>query len=90
MYDFFGPRPAPSTRRIIFYLILKKSHHTFITGVTNEDEESCVYPPAEPLERERLLQKHWTETVLKEKYLVVVLRSEELTNCNPVPAPNGA
>ena len=56
MYDAFTPSSTPSTERIIDYLSLKKSYHTFTTEVTNAyvhvDEECYVDPPAERLEQQ--------------------------------------
>ena len=58
MYDAFAPSSTPSTGRVIDFLSLKKSCHTF-TDVTNanihdEDEECYVDPPAEWLEQAAL------------------------------------
>ena len=53
MYDAFAPCSTPSTGRIIDYLSLKKSYHTFTAHVTNtyfhvdEDEECHVDLPAQ-------------------------------------------
>ena len=61
MYDAFAPSSTPSTGRIIDYLSVKKSHHTFTTDVTNayflvdEDEECYVDPPSEWLEQQAAL-----------------------------------
>ena len=53
MYDVFAPSSMPREGRIIDYLSLKKSGHTF-TAVTNacfhvDEDEECYYvdPPAE-------------------------------------------
>ena len=35
MFDVFAPSSTPSTERVIDYLTLKKSHHTFTADVTN-------------------------------------------------------
>ena len=58
MYDAFAPSSTPSTGRIIDYLSLEESYHTFTADVTNayfhvdEDEECYVDPPAEWLEQQ--------------------------------------
>ena len=61
--DAFAPCSTPNTGRIIDYLRLKKSYHTFTADVTNayflvdEDEECYVNPPAEWLEQQTALGK---------------------------------
>ena len=58
MYDVFVPSSTASTGRVIDYLSLKKSHHTFTADVTNAcshadgDEDSDVDPSAEWLEQQ--------------------------------------
>ena len=62
MYDAFAPCSTPSTGRIIDYLSLEKSYHTFTPDVTNayfhvnEDEECYVDPAAEWLEQQAALE----------------------------------
>ena len=62
MYDAFAPSSTTSTGRIIDYLSLKNSYHTFTADVTNayfhvdEDEECYVDPPAEWLEQQAALE----------------------------------
>ena len=61
MCDALEPCSTPSTGRIIDYLSLKKSYHTFTADVSNayflvdEDEECYVDPPAEWLEQQAAL-----------------------------------
>ena len=63
MYDVFAPSSTPGTRRVIDYLSLKKSYHTFTADVTtayfhvDEDEECDVDPPADWLEQQAALEK---------------------------------
>ena len=61
MNDVFSLSTTPSTRRVIDYLNLKESYHTFTADVTNahfhvdEDEECHVDPMAEWLEQQAAL-----------------------------------
>ena len=61
MYDAVALSSTPSTGRIIDYLSLKNSYHTFTADVTNayfhvdDDEEIYVDPPAEWLEQQAAL-----------------------------------
>ena len=50
MYDVFAPSPTPSTGRVIDYLSLKKSYHTFTADVSNANfhvdrDEGCYVDP---------------------------------------------
>ena len=62
MNDAFAPSSTPSRGRIIDYLSLKKSYHTFTADVTNayflvdEDEECYVDPSYEWLEQQAALE----------------------------------
>ena len=61
MYCVRASSSTPSTGRLVDYLSLKKSYHTFTADVTNayfhvdEDEECYVDPPAEWLEQQAAL-----------------------------------
>ena len=51
MNDAFAPSSTPSRGRIIVYLSLKKSYHTFTADVTNayflvDEGEECYVDPA--------------------------------------------